>query len=502
MIKRGIKTLQLIKNYKALSQAKNDIARERALLFLKNLLKEEGGIFTKFLQYQGTKQDEINSILAKNPHELMGIPFKEIQEIVYREFPLLYDEIKNLNSEGLAASVGQVHFAHFKDQEIAIKIQYPNIKQTFKEQFKLLNLLPKAMNVSPMRKWGFDLDGLQQKMEELINLETDYLREARELKSWKELLKFHPHVSVPEVVEELSNARILTTTRIDGIHIQDISRVPSMTRKKYVENLVSAYLDLMLNHRVIQGDTNHGNFLFGEYDEKVTFIDLGQTVKLSESFIDAFHYLLQKKYRNDNEIHYLSLFNALGFDVNKLSPIEARLPLLVEILFEPFLVPFQYDLSTWDYKKRLDTLLGEEKWWFRSAGNTEFFLFMKSFMGLKNLLVKLWPKLYLKSLVSPYISKNKIELPLVDNLPEEKQYKATKVEVQLLEDGRQKVHLKLPLMAIFNLEEYFSESTAILISQKGHNLEQIVKDALYDGGMPKVFFHEMIGKKEIILTLK
>ena len=82
----------------------------------------------------------------------------------------------------------------------------------------------------------------------------------------------------------------------------------------------------------------------------------------------------------------LDLLVQVGFAREKLTPIKPQLSELLNIIFEPFLESRPYDLSQWRIKERVDQVLGEKKWWFRSAGNTDFFEIMKSFFGVVNLL--------------------------------------------------------------------------------------------------------------------
>lgn len=503
MLSEGFKTFKFIRHFKKLKNAKDDIAKQRALLYLKELLKTEGGVLTKFLQYQGTSANEVKEIQELTQQKLEGISLEDINQILKSNLGEKYKDLKDVSTDAIAASVGQVHFAKLNGEDIAIKIQYPDIKRTFIDQLKLLNVLPAAMSVTPMRKWGIDLKSYQVELTRLIEQECNYNHEANQLDDWEKYLKDQKHCFVPKTYREYSNESILVQSYIDGVQVESVVEHWTEEEKRDIgEKLIRSYFNLFFNHKIIQGDTNHGNFLFNREKMNIYFIDLGQTVSFEDNFVNAFIYILERIY-NEKEYSSLSFFVALGFDEKKIEHITDKLDLLIEILFQPLFADYAYNLNEWDYKKELDYLLGDDKWWFRSAGGTEFFLFMKSFMGLKNLICKLDIKVFFKGILNDELKAiGTRSIPILSQDPESKiKAHSTHIGILVKEGDFEKVKMTIPLVAIFDIREYFDEKTQKKIKEQNINLDEIIKNALNDGGKPKEIFHLDIDKKTISVSL-
>ncbi len=498
MIKNTFKALKNIKSLKTLAEAKDEIARERAVLMVKNLLSEEGGIFAKFMQYQNTKH--ANS--GKNSvQEITTVSKDEIKSLIKENFST---EISQISDKAIGASIGQVHFAKYNDIDIAIKVQYPNIKNELIKQLELLDVLPKAMNYTPIKKWGIDLRQYQLLLRELLEQECNYQNEKNELDHWHSLATNYPLVVIPKPINELSNEFILTTEKFEGLYIEDYATRASESQKREISNdLVTFYFDLILNHQIMQGDTNHGNFLFSQFPNQVCILDLGQTVKLSPNYTKAIStYLISKE--QGTEINGLLFFKSLGFDANKLKPLNKRLNLLIDVLFTPLTRDYAFDLKKWNYKKEIDLILGEDKWWFRSAGGTEFFTFMKSFMGFKELLMKLEINIYFKKVLAPLLRQDNFDESLLalnsienDSFSE----KASHISVKLVENEIEKVNLTFPFIAIFELEEYLGDELVEELKNSGVIITNILSEALSDGGKPKLIFNGEIKNRKATIEL-
>ena len=509
MLSETIKTFKFIRQFRKFKHSEDEVVKQRALLYIKNMLKTEGGVFRKFIQYSGTSPKEMKEIQDLNQDKLEGIPLDEILKVLHDKLGDKADDITEISTDAIAASVGQVHFGKLKQSgnsdkiDIAIKIQYPNIKKTFINQLKVLNILPASMSITPLKKWGIDITSYQNELNHLIEQECDYRKEAAELDLWQEYLKNESHCFVPKVFHEYSNEFVLVQSLVDGVLIENVQEYWTQTEKKDIgEKLVKAYFYLLFKYRTMQGDTNHGNFLFNRKKQEVIFIDLGQTIHFEEKFINALIYILDKKY-NEESYCSLSFFVALGFDKSKLENITPKLDLIINVLFEPLFTNFANDLNDWDYKKQLDLLLGEDKWWFRSAGGTDFFLFMKSFMGLKNLICKLNTKVFFKGILQNILKElnsNNITIPIVSSNEETHFESHSKnIKILIIDKNVEKVKMTLPFMAIFDIDQYLNEPMLETIKNQKMNLQEIIQNALKDGGLPKEVFRLEYDEKKIIV---
>lgn len=206
-----------------------------------------------------------------------------IEELVYRE---LGDDPDNLfdsfdKKAFAAASLGQVHRATLKNgQEVAVKIQYPGIARTIREDIRNLVLF-----MAPARL-GRDWDNTKDQLDDLrmrLERETDYEQEAATLAGVRTLFREDDGVVVPRVVPELSTARVLTMEWVGGVHLDQFlaTHPPQEVRNAYARKMVMAWYRMMYAGRLINADVHPGNFLFLE-DGRLGLIDFGFMLELDD----------------------------------------------------------------------------------------------------------------------------------------------------------------------------------------------------------------------------
>src|SRR5699024_3021568 len=112
-----------------------------------------------------------------------------------------------------AASIGQVHRARLKSgEEVAIKIQYPNVRNTIQSDLKLAKSLLKRVT-----KKGANLDVYLEEIKQTLLEETDYQQEGQYLRY------FHKRFSIgalitPKWFPDYSTQKVLTMSFIEGKH--------------------------------------------------------------------------------------------------------------------------------------------------------------------------------------------------------------------------------------------------------------------------------------------
>ncbi len=504
MFGESLKVAKFIKHYKKYRDAKDEISKQKTLQYIQNLLGHEGGLLIKFLQYQRGQKDELDQFEHINTKIMTGIHINEIRQVLKSELKEeIYEKIKDISTEAFPASIGQVHKAQIENQSVAIKVQYPSIEKVFKEQLRLFDLLPKFTG-APLKKLGVDIYSYQKKLEDMVDRECNYLIEAKNLEQWSFLLAPLEGVSVPELKKDFLTKKVLVMNFIEGDGISTVAKTWSRDDKKKVAfQLLDAYFKVFFENQQLQGDTNLGNFIFEQNPTKVWFIDLGQVIHFSSKFTNSIATALKRKMAK-KPINALSFFENLGFDKEKLLAIEARLDLIVDILFEPFLLDFSFNLNNWKYKENLELVLGEDKWFFRSAGSVDFFIFMKSFMGIKTILEQLNVSLFFKPIVEKRIA-NFTEIESISQVDQkESQHRvqpAQKLRILVTEGNIEKVKVTLPFEAIYELENFMNDDIKQKIREKNIKLKQIIHDSLKDGAKRKEVFSLDDGQKRILISM-
>ncbi len=226
-------------------------------------------------------REEFQAKLAKLQASAEPHPFKDIRKVVEQDLgDKLQEHFADFSEEPLAAaSIGQVHRATLHDgREVAVKVQYPGVKDAVKADLQNLGLALKLLaRVSP----GLDTKEVANEVRERITEELDYELEAANHRAVARRYRDHPFVVVPGVVTDLCRERVIVTDFIDGKRFEHIVGLPESERNRYGEILARFYVNGPMRHRLLNGDPHPGNSLFLA-DGRVAFLDFGFFKQLSE----------------------------------------------------------------------------------------------------------------------------------------------------------------------------------------------------------------------------
>lgn len=171
-----------------------------------------------------------------------------------------------------SASIGQVHRAQTHDgTEVAVKVQYPGVDEAIRADLANADMFVKAM--SAMQD-GDDPTPILGEVAARVSEELDYLQEASNQRWFAERYRGHPFVKIPEVVGELTTARVLTTEFVDGRAFYDVLNDPQQARDRFGEIVFRFAFTSVLADGVFSGDPHPGNYLFMD-DGRVCFLDFG-----------------------------------------------------------------------------------------------------------------------------------------------------------------------------------------------------------------------------------
>ena len=240
-----------------------------------------------------------------------------LREMVYNE---LGDDPENLFASFetrafAAASLGQVHRARLKSgHDVAIKIQYPGIARTVREDFRnlFLFMLPARLSAD-WENTREQFDDLRMRLER----ETEYEREAATLHKVRSLFREDDGIVVPRVFTEHSTGRVLTMERLEGVHLdQFLASNPSQElRNEFARKLLRAWYRMLFAGRVLYADFHPGNFIFMD-DGRLGVIDFGSMVELDDTLWELFRKMDRPLTtgRRDDRIAALKEWSWIGDD--------------------------------------------------------------------------------------------------------------------------------------------------------------------------------------------
>jgi predicted unusual protein kinase regulating ubiquinone biosynthesis (AarF/ABC1/UbiB family) len=194
------------------------------------------------------------------------------------------------------ASLAVVHRGTLHDgREVAVKVLRPGIESRVATDLALMRIVfnqlggqlgPKA--VGPLSEL---LDGLRGQLCEELNLGN----EARVMQYFRRLPERSrlPLIAVPEPHLELSDRRVLVMEFLDGVPVDDLTRVEELgyDPAPLVEQVVQSWFMTALRGGVFHGDVHAGNIMLLR-DGRLGVIDWGIVGRLTPETHDMFRNLV------------------------------------------------------------------------------------------------------------------------------------------------------------------------------------------------------------------
>ena len=173
-----------------------------------------------------------------------------------------------------AASLGQVHKAvDLKGREIACKLQYPDMQAVVEADLRQLKLV---FNIYRRYDKAIDPTAIHGELSALLREELDYVREAKQIRLYHEMLGTEFKVHVPEVIDELCGVRLVSMNWLHGTPLLAYieTHPDAEDRNQVALNMFRAWYVPLYYYGVIHGDPHLGNYSVRE-DGSVNLLDFG-----------------------------------------------------------------------------------------------------------------------------------------------------------------------------------------------------------------------------------
>ncbi len=188
-----------------------------------------------------------------------------------------------------AASIGQVHRAITADgRACAVKIQYPGVAEAIAADLGSARMIFRALSVLFP---GLDPAPIVQELRQRLTEELDYEHEASNQRLFYNHYQGHPYIAVPEVYDDLSSARVLTTELAVGATFEEVLGWPQDQRNRVAETIYRFSFGSIYRLWAFNGDPHPGNYLFGP-DGSVIFLDFGLVKRFTSEETAQFERML------------------------------------------------------------------------------------------------------------------------------------------------------------------------------------------------------------------
>ena len=189
-----------------------------------------------------------------------------------------------------AASIGQVHKATLKSGEVvAIKVQFPGVKQSIDSDLATLKFIMKTSGMLPE---NFPLEHYLSQCGDLLKRETNYELEAENINLFSGFLNGSKVIHVPKVYNKLSTDQTLTMSFLEGRELSNIVEFDQSARNEISLNLIELLFNEIFNFKMVQTDPNLANFLLTRGGKSICILDFGACCRVSEDTYRLYKELL------------------------------------------------------------------------------------------------------------------------------------------------------------------------------------------------------------------
>ena len=340
---RAIRLLRLIMFRGSEGSERKQARLAQQAVWLRNSLIDLGPTFIKIGQTLGTRADllplsyvkELSTLQDNVPAFSTAEAFARIENELGKPLSECYSEI---DSEPIAsASLGQVYRARlFSGEEVAVKVQRPNLDQIISFDIAILYRLIKVINrVFPKANENADWEGMLREFYTTVFEEMDYVKEGRNADRFRYNFRTWRAIRVPKIFWSHTATGVLTLEFIRGTKVVDIDglRARRISAVKVNRLLVRTYLKQLLEDGFFHADPHPGNLLVMDSGH-LAFFDFGMVgridAKLQSQMINAFFHVIERNVRGLGQDIIDLDFLKPGVNADTVRPV-------VEKLFEVYL---------------------------------------------------------------------------------------------------------------------------------------------------------------------
>lgn len=338
----------------------------------------------------GLLPDEFISVMSQAQYQVPPISSVLIRTLIKRELGSYPEELfDQFDLTAIAAaSIGQVHVAyHKKFGKVAVKIQYPNIRETIDSDLKIAKTIFKQLVKSNQTEHYFD------EIRERLLEETDYKLEGTRMDNFNKIYTSHDIV-MPEYIPELSSSKVLTMSFIEGVHLKEyLATNPTQEeRNHYGQTLWDFFHNQINESRTIHADSHPGNYKFME-GGKLGILDFGCVKTFPKDFFNSYMSALPF-HKTENIEELKELYRKL--EIISSDPSKAGVDAINFDFFknfgDTFIRPYRNESFSFDnpsYKAELSAHIKKSTSFKEPVGSRHFIYSSKTHMGLYSMLMEL-----------------------------------------------------------------------------------------------------------------
>lgn len=251
--------------------------------------EELGPAFVKFGQLLASRPDLITEEFV-NEFEILHdkvnpLSFDVIDQVLKEEFGNNLGNIfSSIDPAPLgSASIAQVHGATLKDgTAVVLKVQRPGIIQVINDDLNVLYLIAELLEKYIPEVRSFNPVGVVNEYFKTLELETNFVVEANNIRRFQENFKNEKNVHIPKVFFDWTTSRVLVMEKLQGIPLTNefALRQSGVIPEDVIKLGLRSYLKMVFMDGFFHGDLHAGNFFVYPQNE-IGLIDFGVVGRLN-----------------------------------------------------------------------------------------------------------------------------------------------------------------------------------------------------------------------------
>ena len=208
-----------------------------------------------------------------------------------------------------AASLGQVHRAVYKGENVVCKLQYPDMNSIVDadvNQLKLIFSIYKKIDSS------IDTSEIQKEISVRIKEELEYKQEQKHIQLFNLIFNEFNEVRIPKVYKEISTNRLISMNFLPGNKLLHFKKYPHAIRQKIAKNMFTAWYYPFYKYGVIHGDPHLGNYS-SDKNANINLLDFGCIRIFKPSFVKGVIDLYHAIKNNDTDLA-IHAYESWGFE--------------------------------------------------------------------------------------------------------------------------------------------------------------------------------------------
>ena len=233
---------------------------------------------------------------------------------------------------------------------MAIKIQYPNVKESIDSD---LNNIKRLMNYTGLVPSTLFMDRIMANTRQELMEECDYIEEARKQRKYRQNMAHQDKYYVPEVIDELSSGDVITGEFISGVSMNALEDFPQEVRDEIGYRIMSLTLHELFIYNFMQTDPNPSNFYYDIDADRLNLIDFGAARAYDQNFLDFYWQVIKGAVQLDDDLIWKASIK-MGFVTGEENQAMRQAHIeSIKIVGEPFRHSGLFDFGNEDLTSRI-----------------------------------------------------------------------------------------------------------------------------------------------------